>query len=67
MTKKSELPHSPRHLLIYDEDWEWLKSNYGPGSANEAVGIGGAVRTIIHGHIGKLKARVQSRIDEGRS
>lgn len=54
MAKNSDLPKSQRHVLIYDEDWEYLELAYGPGSAGR-FGIGKAVCVIIHAKVKALK------------
>ena len=50
--------------MIYDEDWRFLEQNYGPGSANSALGISGAIKAIIHQRILGIKARVNESLDE---
>lgn len=64
MSKKSALPQSRHHVLIYDEDWKFLEQNYGPGSANAALGISGAIRAIIHQRILGIKARAYAELDQ---
>lgn len=50
MTRKVELPSSPRHVLIYDEDWEYLETRFGP-SGFKPVGVSAVVRALIHAKI----------------
>lgn len=63
MSKKAALPYSRHHILIYDEDWEFLEKAYGKGSANEALGISGAIRAIVHQKVLGLKAKINQQID----
>jgi hypothetical protein len=56
MTRKALLPQRPRHILVYDEDWDFLRDAYGPGSA-KPVGISPAIRTIIHAFCQRLRQR----------
>jgi hypothetical protein len=55
MTKKALLPQSRRHVMIYDEDWQWLERHYGPGSPHEKIGISGAVKTLVHRFVTRSK------------
>lgn len=63
MSKKSLLPQKPRHILVYDEDWEFLDQHYGPGSA-KPLGISRAIREIIHQRVLGLKAKQVSALDK---
>lgn len=63
--KRSDLPQSRRHILMFDEDWEWLHANFGPHSV-KAYGVGAAVREIVHAHVRRLRARVTARLDDER-
>lgn len=63
MSKKSTLPQSRHHILIYDEDWEYLMRNYGPGSHGSQVGISGAIRAVLHQRVQGMKARENKEID----
>lgn len=62
MAKRAELPFSRHHVLIFDEDWEWLEANYGAYSANR-IGAGVAVRRMVHFHVRALKQKAQDEID----
>ncbi len=63
MSKKSTLPQSRHHILVYDEDWEWLERHYGPGSANAQVGISGAIRAVVHQRVLGMRAKANKIID----
>lgn len=66
MSKKSTLPQSRHHILVYDEDWEFLQQNYGPGSAAAAVGVSGAIRAIVHQRVLGVKAKANGELDRLR-
>lgn len=57
MSRKSILPQTPRHIPLYDEDWEFLQSVYGRNSGAKPVGVSTAIRTIIHAFVKKLRER----------
>jgi hypothetical protein len=56
MSKKSLLPQKPRHILVYDEDWEFIYENYGPYSESRR-GTSSTIRDIIHIFVRRLKAK----------
>lgn len=65
MSKKSVLPQSPRHILVYDEDWDFLMQHYGPGSA-KPLGVSRSIREIIHQRVLGLKAKQVNALDRLR-
>lgn len=66
MSKRSVLPQNRRHILIYDEDWDYLVQNYGPGSHGARVGISGAIRAVLHQRVLGMKARANNIADKLR-
>ena len=62
MTRKAILPQSPHHILIYDEDWEYLLSRFGPGGLRP-VGVSQIIRAIIHQKIAALRAAEHDAAD----
>lgn len=62
MIKRSELPASPRHVLIYDEDWDFLVEHFGAGGSK--LGTSNALRAIIHSSVQHLKAKIELRREE---
>jgi hypothetical protein len=62
MTRRSERPHTPRHINIFDDDWEFLLTFYGPGSASR-MGASNAVRTIISHHVARIRAKIEEDAD----
>ncbi len=65
MSKKSELPQTRRHVLIFDEDWAWLEAQYGQYSISR-IGTGTAIKTIIHHQVRALRQQVQDNLDARR-
>ena len=62
MSKRAVLPQSRRHILIYDEDWDYLDAAYGPGSQSK-YGTSAAIRTFLHAKVLQLKARASEAAD----
>jgi hypothetical protein len=54
--KKTAFPASTRHLLLYDEDWEYLESRFGPRGIRP-VGVSTVVRAILHQKVMALRAK----------
>lgn len=50
MSKKSRLPQSPHHVLIYDEDWEYLETRFGP-TGFRPVGVSAVIRGLVHNKV----------------
>ncbi len=63
MVKRLAMPSRPRHVNVFDEDWEFLDSQYGPRSANPQVGVSNAIRAIVHRKVLELKARANDALD----
>jgi hypothetical protein len=55
MVRKSEIPQSRHHIMVYDEDWEFLAHAFGPGSA-KPIGAGKAIQILIHGYVTRIQA-----------
>lgn len=66
MSKKSPLPQSRHHILVYDEDWDWLDRHYGRGAANSEVGISGAIKAILHQRVLGMRALANKAMDQLR-
>ena len=63
MTRKTELPTRSRHLMIYDSDWDFLETNFGARSG-QPIGVGRAIRKIVHKHVEAMRAKQIEAIDE---
>lgn len=50
MSKKTILPSTARHVVLNDEDWEYLETRFGPQGI-KPVGVSRVVRSIIHKQI----------------
>lgn len=66
MSKKALLPQSPHHILLYNEDWEFLAQAFGPGSAAARIGISGAIRHVVHQRVLAMKAKANGELDRLR-
>lgn len=64
MSKKVETDTERFHSVLYKEDLDFLRQNYGPGSANAALGVSGAIRFIVHLKVQGLKAKTNKLIDD---
>lgn len=56
MSKQLALAASRHHVVIYDEDWQFLNENFGIGTAAN-LGPGVAAREIIHKRVMQLRER----------
>jgi hypothetical protein len=63
MRKKNLIPQSRRHILVYDEDWEFIEENYGKDSDSK-IGTGKAIRSIIHSYVKALKEKANNAIEK---
>ena len=66
MSRKVSLPQSRRHVQIFDEDWDFLMQEFGPGAKNN-IGVGVAIRTIVHAKVSDMKAKANEAFDQIRS
>ena len=57
--RKLELPTVTRHILIYQEDWDFLTKNFG-----QTIGPGHAIRKIVHHRVQALRAKEIERLDQ---
>lgn len=55
MPRKTPRPSSTRHLLLFDEDWEYLESRFGSRGI-KPVGVSTVIRAILHQKIMALRA-----------
>lgn len=62
MSRKTTLPQHRHHILVFDEDWEFLQANYGPTSA-QPVGVSVIIRAVIHQRVLGLKAKAGKEFD----
>lgn len=66
MPKKVHLPSSTRHILLYDEDMDYLQSRFGP-HGTQPVGVSAVVRAIIHQKVLSLRQAEVEHRDAARS
>lgn len=50
MSKKLKLPASARHIILFDEDWEFLETRFGP-TGFKPLGVSEVLRAKIHNWI----------------
>lgn len=62
MSKKSTLPQSRHHVMVYDEDWTFLLE-YCRDRAEENLGPGTVVRELIHRRVMAVRESVNKAID----
>lgn len=61
MSKKSILPQSRRHVMMYDEDWDFLMSYYEQEpQGRPSPGI--AVKEIVHKRVMAMKEQINAAI-----
>lgn len=61
MSKKSPHPQSRRHVMIYDEDWEFL-TQYWEQDPQARPSPGVAVRELVHKRVLALKEEINARL-----
>lgn len=66
MPKKIHLPSTPRHVVFFDEDWDYLESRFGSRGIRP-IGISTVIRAIIHSKVLSLKAAEINRQDTIRA
>ena len=66
MTKRAERPASRHNILIFDEDWEFLKNLY---AVEGPVPLGPvrAVREIVHKYVKKMRESVRQELDASKT
>lgn len=56
MTRKARLPQRPRHIHVFDEDWDFLFEHFGPHSTSR-FGVANAIREMVHTQVRRFKAK----------
>jgi hypothetical protein len=59
MSKKTRLPSRPRHIRVYDEDWDFLDNYYGRNSS-KPIGTTKAIRGIVHAFVTRMRVKADS-------
>lgn len=66
MTKKALLPQSRRHIMAYDEDWEFLMQYFEQDpQGRPSPGI--AVRELIHKRVMAMREQINAKLSAARS
>lgn len=64
MTKqRSSQPVSARHVYLYDADWDYLDTRFGPRGVHP-IGISKVIRQIIHKRVGEFREVESRRLNE---
>lgn len=67
MAKSSaDLPNSPRHVHIIDEDWKYLDKMFGRPGGMKPIGVSKAIQMIVHSKILELRAK-ESQMRDARA
>jgi hypothetical protein len=62
--RKTERPATRRHVMIADDDWEFLEHVYGTGGI-KPIGVSKAIRLIVGAKVRDLRAKAQAVDDAG--
>lgn len=62
MTRRARLPHSPHHISIYNEDWDFLMEMFGPNGLHP-MGVTEIIREAIHRQVGNYRAKYRKGLD----
>lgn len=63
MSKKEEFETERFHAVLFKEDLEYLRQNYGNGSALSHIGVSKVIRTIVQQRVRGLKAKAAGALD----
>lgn len=63
MSRRKKLPSSPRHVLIYDEDWQFLQEMFGKHT-QQPIGPGAAICDIVHSKVKAFRAKIIGKLDD---
>lgn len=66
MSKKSILPQRRRHVMMYDEDWDFLLSYYEQDpQGRPSPGV--AVKEVIHKRVMAMREQINARLSAATS
>ncbi len=63
MAKQEENETERFHAVLFKEDLEYLRQNYGPGSALSHIGVSKVIRTVVQQRVRGLKAKTAGALD----
>lgn len=63
MSKKEDLETERFHAVLFRDDLEYLRQNYGPGSAHSQIGVSKVIRTIVQQRVRGLQAKAAGALD----
>lgn len=67
MPRPSSEPKALKHKIhveLFDADYEYLNNLFGRGGRHEDLGLGRAIRNIIHQKVAGLKAKENGELDK---
>ena len=63
MARQEDAETERFHAVLFKDDLDYLRQNYGPGSAHANIGISKVIRTIVQQRVKGLKAKSQGAQD----
>ena len=63
MSKRTTKPTVSKHINLYEDDWAFLVTHYGPDSLTK-YGPSALVRDLIHARIKALRAKLIEAIEQ---
>lgn len=57
-------PATDRHIKIYDEDWEFIATNFGIPGGLVPKGTANVVRELIHSGVKQLRRKMELKQDD---
>lgn len=64
MTKRAARPQHARHVMIWDDDWEFIEAQFGRANGPGSIGASGAIRALVHRWVGVLRSRARVSLDQ---
>ncbi len=61
------LKSSRHHIVLFDEDWEFLNRAFGKPDGVHPIGVSEAIRAIVHKRVLALKNRANAQYDAEQS
>jgi hypothetical protein len=66
LSKRHILPCRKFHTELYSEDLDFLEARFGR-SGDRFLGVGRAIREIVHKRVREMKSRIQAEVDRQQS
>lgn len=62
MVKRADLPTARLHVVLFEEDVEFIKQEYGEDSL-KPMGLSAAIRVILHAKVQDLRAKAAAEFE----